>query len=329
MDPKQKKAALLTLKFACSALLLWLVLRQVQFHDIIARFHDFDWRYAALGVVLWVVNLVFASWRWSILSLGLIPIGQAFRYTWIGFFFGSVLPGAISGDVAKGVSLGLKDKTQRADRLSTSIFLEKLTGLFSLLIFFTIASGFLLFGIPELFGKLRPLFFAGLVGCFVGIAALFVIWRVVGTPRAEHWADTLPHDALRRYAKWMIDAFRPYRHENAKILQALILSSLMHTVVIAVYWMLFTAVNSGATLLFAAVFYSLISIILVIPVSISGIGLRDGFSVMMFTAFNLQPEAGVAVSWLMLGLNVPIILIGGAIQIVEFFGATEKPRIKY
>jgi uncharacterized protein (TIRG00374 family) len=319
MKITRRKATLLALKFALSGLLLWLVLRHVQVDVIVARLRSFDWRFAVLTFALWMLNLFLASWRWSILSLRLIPLGQAFRYSWIGFFFGSVLPGAISGDVAKGVSLGLKDKSHGPERLAASIFLDKLVGFFMLLVFFTIASGWLLFGHPEIFGHLRPLVLIGLAGCLGGLAGLIICWRGIGSPRALHWSEKLPYAPLRHYAGWMVKAFAPYRHENRAILLALILSVVIHSVIISVYWIMFTAVNTGASLLFAAVFYPLISIILLVPVSISGIGMRESFSVMMFSAFGLQPEAGVAVSWLMLALNAPIVVVGGLIQVVEFF----------
>jgi uncharacterized protein (TIRG00374 family) len=326
MNIRHKRTALIALKFICSGLLLWLVLMRVNIHEIVARFRDFDWRFAAVGLLLWMLNLFFASWRWSILSLRLIPLGQAFRYTWIGFFFGSVLPGAISGDVAKGVSLGLKDKSHSADRLTASIFLDKLVGFFMLLVFFTVAAAWLFFRNPELFGQLRPLVLVGLAGCLGGLAGLIICWRAIGTTNALAWSNKLPYPPLRRYALWMVKAFEPYRHENRAIFQALILSAIMHSVIIVVYWMMFTAVNAGASLLFAAVFYPLISIVLLVPVSISGIGVRDTFSVMMFSAFGLQPEAGVAVSWLMLALNAPIVLVGGVIQIVEFFRHSRRSK---
>jgi hypothetical protein len=66
-------------------------------------------------------------------------------------------------------------------------------------------------------------------------------------------------------------------------------------------------------------FYPLLSGLLALPVSISGVGLRDVFSAGMFTAFGLGAEPGVAFSWLLLAMAVPNALIGGAIQLGEFF----------
>ena len=39
----------------------------------------------------------------------------------------------------------------------------------------------------------------------------------------------------------------------------------------------------------------------------------------MFSAFGLNPEAGVAFSWLLLGLGLPNALLGGLIQLWEVF----------
>jgi uncharacterized protein (TIRG00374 family) len=322
MKTSRKHLALLALKLAVSALLLGLVLSRINLGEIVARIKSFDWRISVLALTLWMLNLFFASWRWSILSLRLIPLGQAIRYTWIGFFFGSVLPGAVAGDVAKGVSLGLKDKTQQAERLTASIFLDKLVGFFTLLVFFNVAASWLVLTRPEVFGRLRPLVLACLLGGMVALLALIFCWRLVGTPRLDGWIEALPSVWVRKKGRWLAEAFAPYQHHGLAILAALGLSAIVHSVVILVYWIMFAAVEPGISIIFAAVYYPLLSIILVAPVSISGIGLRDAFAAMMFTAFGLHPDAGVAVSWLMLALNVPIVAIGGLVQIAELFRRT-------
>jgi len=90
------------------------------------------------------------------------------------------------------------------------------------------------------------------------------------------------------------------------------------------FWLAMHSLAVPATPLFAAVFYPMLSVLLALPVSISGVGVRDVFSAAMFAAFGLSPEAGVAFSWLQLGLSVPVALVGGLIQLWEVV-ARKKP----
>jgi hypothetical protein len=74
-----------------------------------------------------------------------------------------------------------------------------------------------------------------------------------------------------------------------------------------------------ANLWFALAFYPLLSVLLALPVSISGVGVRDVFAAGMFTAFGLNAASGVAFSWLLLALSIPNAFVGGVIQLTEVF----------
>ena len=108
-----KAAALFGLKGLVSAGLLALVLARVDvtaIFDVLARA---DLMLVALWYLLLPVIISLTARRWQVLAPGL-TYPMAVKYTWIGVFFGSVLPGSISGDVAKGISLALKDANARA-----------------------------------------------------------------------------------------------------------------------------------------------------------------------------------------------------------------------
>jgi uncharacterized protein (TIRG00374 family) len=100
---------LLAAKIALSAALLWLVLTKVDLGGITARLREARPEWLLPAMLLGPLVVVLSAWRWRLLSLGLIKFNDALSYTWIGLFFGSILPGVIGGDVAKGVSLAAKN----------------------------------------------------------------------------------------------------------------------------------------------------------------------------------------------------------------------------
>jgi hypothetical protein len=96
-------------KLCVSALLLWFVLTRISVADITSRLRTADVNCLIPAFGLAPVVIALSAWRWRLLSLGLIKFNDALSYTWIGLFFGSILPGVIGGDVAKGVSLAAKN----------------------------------------------------------------------------------------------------------------------------------------------------------------------------------------------------------------------------
>src|SRR5204863_3868722 len=96
-------------------------------------------RFVLLGYGVLAVVITLSAWRWHVLANGLLDWGQAARYTWIGAFFGHILPGGVSGDIAKGVSIALKHPETRGLSLPASIVVDKLVGFVVLTILFAIA----------------------------------------------------------------------------------------------------------------------------------------------------------------------------------------------
>src|SRR5438552_1949730 len=116
-------AAILVAKLVLSVGLLVLVLTKVDVGSVLTILARADPWLVALWYSLVPVTIALTAWRWEILAPG-ISFGTAVKYTWIGVFFGHVLPGSIAGDIAKGVSLALKDNAARSG-LATSIVAEK------------------------------------------------------------------------------------------------------------------------------------------------------------------------------------------------------------
>ena len=86
---------------------------------------------AAIG--LWVfASLVIGSMRWNLLLRGLgidMPLLRAMRLQLIGFFFNTAMPGAVGGDVIKGMYvLREKTATSKTNALLT-IVLDRIIGL--------------------------------------------------------------------------------------------------------------------------------------------------------------------------------------------------------
>ncbi len=306
-------------KLAISALLLWFVLSKVQPSEITARLRAADIRWLVPAFALAPIVIVLSAWRWRVLSLGLIKVSDAVSYTWIGLFFGSILPGVVGGDVAKGVSLAAKNPKARDPRLPISILVDKLVGFWVLLLLFNFVALGLLVTQPQLLAGARGA--VGLAG-FVTLAGLLAgaaLCSQRGQRFFQRLAAMLPFAPVRALATRLVEAVGSYGGRGPLLLNAALIGALIHALNAFGFWLTMHALAIPATPWFAAVFYALLSVLLALPISISGVGVRDVLAAGMFTAFSLNPESGVAFSWLQLGLSLPVALIGGLIQLREVF----------
>jgi len=124
---------------------------------------------------------------------------------------------------------------------------------------------------------------------------------------------------LGRLAEGIGAAAKFYSNKPSLLTKAFLISTMIHVVNIIATYLSFRALRVDAGLLFAAVVYPVVSVTLLIPISISGIGVRDATLAVLFTLFGLSAASGVALSWLTLLAVIPNVAIGGAIQLVEMY----------
>jgi len=172
-----KTKFLLILKLFFSVGLLYLVLCYVNLREILDQLAGTDLFLVLIAYVIGSIGIALSAWRWHILAPSLLSIGTALKYSWIGAFYSMVLPGAISGDIAKGISLAITDRDTRGAPLPASIIADRVIGLLVLLIFFDAACGIIYFMYGEVFGPFKYLAGVAIVLSILGAGGgILTVW---------------------------------------------------------------------------------------------------------------------------------------------------------
>lgn len=311
----RKAQYLLGAKLLLSFGLLALVLTRVDPHSVLKVLATVDVPLVIAWYAFVPVAALLAAWRWKLLAPAL-SFSTALKYTWIGLFYGHVLPGAISGDIAKGLSLAFKDNAARAG-LAASIVAEKVIGLAALLLFFDIACAVIYVFYGDAFSELRQLAVIALVLSGIGVAAGIVLLGMVIRLKRAGPANRPPAVAHAAYS--VVGALQLYSTRPIVLLKGFLISLVIHIVGIFAFYVSFRALHVDAGILFASVAYPVVSVMILIPLSVSGIGVRDATLAVLFSLFGLPPASGVAISWLALFATVPNIAIGGTVQFLEMY----------
>lgn len=256
----------------------------------------------ATGVLL---TVVFAgTLRWSLLMRAYgandVPgLGYLFRLQLIGLFY-NMMPGAVGGDVLRGVVSRRAFGAQGMSAALTVVLVERVFGLIGLVLL--VSTMLIIDPIQGLFAYVPPwLFGAGAVvscGCIVAVALARRLGQYAPAALAK-WLTTLP------------EISRPAAFVAAMLMsifnQALV--GVMGHLTIAPFGPNVRLADSlvVAPLAFAAVF---------VPVTVAGAGTRDGLMVLFYGLLGVPKESALAASFEILLAYALVAAIGGALSLM-------------
>ncbi len=294
------------LRFVVSAGLLALLLTRIDFADMVPQKRSLPGTLAFLvaGIALMGFSLVLAAWRWQrVLDVfGVhVPLRRLVSHYFAGQFVGNVLPSTVGGDVLR-VTRSARDIGAR-DVAFASVVLERLTGFVALPLLLLV--GFL--ADPALFTA--PHAWIALATAGATVAALALIIVVAGHPNVA--GRFTEHENWMRYIGAIhtgIDGLRRAPRDAAGALGAAVAYQLV--VVGAVYCAVHTI---GLTVPNAAVlaYVPAVAMAQVLPISVGGLGLREGMLALLLHPLGAETAQAVAVGLLWYAMMLTVSL-GGA-----------------
>ena len=297
-----KKIAVL-LKVIVSLGLITLLVNQVDFNKIVNILKNVDIAMIVYALILLIIQVFIATTRWQyVLKCQKIMLDykNTLQILWSGLFFNQAMPSSVGGDVILGYYL--KKQGITLGRATLGVLMDRLFGMAGLVLL-VVAS------LPLLFGLISdPIARSGVLFIALGIslALLFIFFT-----------DKLPGNFSHlRVIRGFYSLSQEGRHcisKNYNGLIIMIMSILIHLIsVIAVMTM---AIGLGINVEWGGILLMipLTSLIMVVPISIAGWGVREGVMVVGFGYLGVAPEAALALSILYGLLILAVALPGGAI----------------
>jgi uncharacterized membrane protein YbhN (UPF0104 family) len=295
---------LLLLRIAVSAGMLGYLLSRFELGSVLPSRELSSLAWAALGVAVTVVAVVLASVRWQRVLRGLdyrVELPTLLSHYLAGNFVSNFLPTTVGGDVLRVTRLSAGDG-ERSVAIA-SVMLERLTG-FLVLPFLTLAA---LLGNPALL-ELGTATRLALTLSFATLAALVVILTVAGNARVgSRLAGNASWLAFARAAHLGIDRVRRHPADAVPVLAAAFAYQL--TVVLSAWA---GAHALGLDLGWSAMmaFVPVVATAQVLPLSVNGLGLREGALVVLLVPLGVTAGQAVALGLLLYGMNLLVSLLG-------------------
>ena len=298
----------------------------------------FDWprvgamlarvRYAYLwpAPFLLLAAIGFAALRWRILlrrfdvDLGL---RESFLYYLIGGFYGIVMPGVIGGDLVRVAWCAAARRASLAE-VGLSALIERICGVLALLLIGSLAVGLLP---EEVAGQLgadvtRGLVVLAAVVC-TGIAMLWLgmRWLVpLASGGAVHrWR------AVRLALRLLT---RLHRIPLGTLAVVLILSACFQVPDIVASFCLARAIHIDVSLGVLFVIFPIVYIATVLPISLGGLGVREGVLAYLLTRLGVAPSDAVMFSFMVYLNRVVVSLTGAWAQLVCRRHRPQMPTVR-
>lgn len=247
---------------------------------------------------------VVTRWRMLLREQG-IDVGwsTAGRLSLIGLYFNLLLPGSIGGDASRFLGT-LQHAPNQKHRLALSLLQDRVMGLGALLL---LLGAFLVFHGPD-FGGNRALHSVA-VGVLVGCVAFVLL---AGASWLLRRAVATGADGGR--TRWTVRVGRALCSviPGRSFLPVLALSLANHALFIAMGCVAAHAVGIPIAYADAAIVFCVTALVLSLPITIAGLGVRDGMLIWMLSAFGFRNAgAAVGLSACMLGIALVWALMGG------------------
>lgn len=288
------------------ALLAWLLSRMdiPAVMRLVAQASPVDLLFAFLSVHVAYVLLTF---RWKILLDGSsirVPFRDILKLTYISHFAGYLLPGGFSIDAVRGVYLWRDLPGKRGEGLA-SILVDRVVGFWAILFLaFLGAVGLKERALVYPLGLALLAMTAGWIVAFLEPVGK-ILRRVAEPIRGGHYVLRL-YEATRRFA----------RAPGRLLLSAGISLAFQFFYVLAAHLTLRAVTSSPPSLPATLAYVSLINALTMIPVTVGGLGIREGGFVAAFSR-SMSREAAFASSLLYYAVSVLAALPGAFLWLLE------------
>jgi len=259
--------------------------------------------------VLLVASNVLGSHQWNRLlrTVGIeLPFWKVVAYYHVGLFWNNFLPANVGGDLAR-IADASRAGSSRATAFST-VLLDRMIG--------TVALGSLavVTTLPAIDHFHLAAVYSGVLGFFV--LASVLLWAVLQPAAMVLLERALSAVGLGRLRPGLTDLgarMAAFRGQRGMLVQLLVIALVVQVMRIFVHVVVAHALGLHIPLTYFFLFVPLLAVIVSLPISLNGIGVREGAGIVLFGLVGLARESAFLLQFTTYLVAVAVSLIGGLV----------------
>ncbi|MEH7251109.1 lysylphosphatidylglycerol synthase transmembrane domain-containing protein [Neobacillus niacini] len=305
-----------------SSLLIYWLVSKVDWREILEIVKQGTLIYFIVAAIMIQLTVAPSILKWKMLVDASIrkidQKGASFsklgRLYYIGLFFNNFLPGSVCGDVARVYYLG---RTTGIPIATASVGFERITSGAALVVIALLAS----VSMESARSFLLPMFLS--IGIIVLLFLLLKRW-IKRSNSKDVVLNKNPHSKAKVLQKFKSElakigiAASDYRKEGIKWwVNVAVLSLLFQVGMALINHLLFLSFDIHVPFMEMLMIITLISVLTMLPISVNGIGVREGLYILFFTELGVSDEMAVTVSLMFFFLVSLSSLAGGLFWLME------------
>jgi glycosyltransferase 2 family protein len=287
--------------------------------EVVAAARDADLAPLLLAIGLVIVDRALMAWRWFWL-LQAFPATQHARFTdllrlfFVSTFVGTFLPASVGGDAVRAAGLA-RMRVPLADAVA-SVFMDRVLGVLSILAMAVLGLWLGRGQLPA--GRFVLL---SLLFCAAGCAAVaLVIFSSRAATLVKRSLGLLQVQRVARVGRSVIDAVQRYADRHGLLAGVLAASIGVQVLRIVQAYCLGLSLNLGAGPVSYFAFVPVILLVMLLPITINGIGTSQAAFVLFFTQAGVSSAGAFALSVLFVALGIVGNLPGGILYAWDGLG---------
>ena len=312
-SPRRPARAAFLVKLIVSSLLLGILFWRVDRAAFLRSLQTLPLSLLLGCGALYVLGYIISIVRWQCLlraegiHLDLWRLGLVY---FEGAFFNLFLPTVIGGDIVRGYLI--YKMTSGHDASIASILVDRLAG-FAALMLIAVTALTLAYG--TLNDPQVALAILTVVACFTGV--MLVLLNRWLTTRVSAVLSVIGLARFQAKLHGLVDALQRYRRHHRALAQAFLLSALLQALIIVTYYFIGVGLHLGVPLLYFFLFVPLITALSMLPVSVAGLGVREGGVIYFFGKVGVDAATALGMSLVWFSLTLLVSSLGGLAFLVD------------
>jgi uncharacterized protein (TIRG00374 family) len=319
-----RSAAFKILRLVVSAGLIVYLVAKLDLAQVVEHVKGLDALPLGLAAAAIFGMILLNSIRWMILlkARGVdLPLGGVLYYCLMGIFFSSFLPTSVGGDLARMVAVS-NETGRRADAFA-SVVVERLLGFFVLLPVGLVSIPF----VADQLTEWRLIATVGALTVLIFLGAFLVLLRPVarGLSRLlDPLLNLLGRFRARERLEKAYEATVSYKGHKGAVYAGLFVSVASRLCWIVGCYLVGKAFSLDLAFTTLLLVVPVVELVRMIPVSISGIGVREAAFVAMLRQFGIQDSLGFAFAVVVYVIFFVFALLGGVLYGTKQFAKESR-----
>lgn len=306
---KTRQLAFTVLKVLVSGGLIWFILRDTSLSEVWTAIQSANPWLLLLAFSLHFIGFLVSAIRWrGLLAAQDVDASIPFLFNSyvVSAFFNNLLPSTIGGDAVRAYDSWRLGQS-KSDAVAV-VFVDRFLGILVLMFFALVAILF-----SSTITEEAPSLYLWIVIGAVGVVVISWI-MFVPSPRLPRLIERLPLPGkIKDKLANIVRAFLAFQGKKRVLAVALFWSAVLQANVVLHYWLISEAMGLGVPWYNFFLIVPLATFVMMIPISINGLGLRETVFAFFFAPFGVANSAAVAFSWIVYGMVVLLGVIGGVV----------------